>query len=101
MAASLGKKTPSDFLKQVLGNYFLHCTIFLSLSNGFTYITVIGYPVIVKLNSGVSYRGVLACLDGTPLVCLSFVCFDDMLIFYMMYDHRLYERSIRTNRRMG
>lgn len=35
------KKTPSDFLKSVLGR-----------------------PVIVKLNSGVSYRGVLACLDG-------------------------------------
>ena len=36
-----GKKTPSDFLK-----------------------TVLGRPVVVKLNSGVDYRGVLACLDG-------------------------------------
>ena len=35
------KKTPSDFLK-----------------------TVLGRPVVVKLNSGVDYRGVLACLDG-------------------------------------
>lgn len=35
------KKSPSDFLKQVVGR-----------------------PVIVKLNSGESYRGVLACLDG-------------------------------------
>lgn len=41
------KKTPSDFLKSVLGR-----------------------PVIVKLNSGVSYRGVLACLDGYMNVAL-------------------------------
>eukprot|EP00611_Tribonema_gayanum_P011221 TRINITY_DN2139_c0_g1_i3.p1 TRINITY_DN2139_c0_g1~~TRINITY_DN2139_c0_g1_i3.p1 ORF type:complete len:131 (-),score=41.25 TRINITY_DN2139_c0_g1_i3:335-685(-) len=34
-------KSPSDFLKGVLGR-----------------------SVIVKLNSGVDYRGVLACLDG-------------------------------------
>jgi len=26
--------------------------------------TVLGRPVVVKLNSGVDYRGVLACLDG-------------------------------------
>jgi len=26
--------------------------------------TVIGRPVTVKLNSGVCYKGVLACLDG-------------------------------------
>lgn len=25
---------------------------------------VLGRPVVVKLNSGVDYRGVLACLDG-------------------------------------
>ena len=36
-----GKKNPSDFLRSVLGK-----------------------PVIVQLNSGVQYRGVLACLDG-------------------------------------
>mmetsp|Transcript_22626 Transcript_22626/g.65808 ORF Transcript_22626/g.65808 Transcript_22626/m.65808 type:complete len:98 (+) Transcript_22626:143-436(+) len=35
------KYQPSDFLKSVLGR-----------------------PVVVKLNSGVDYRGVLACLDG-------------------------------------
>lgn len=35
------KKTPADFLKQVVGR-----------------------PVIVKLNTGESYKGVLACLDG-------------------------------------
>eukprot|EP01041_Mallomonas_annulata_P000185 gene185-319_t len=35
------KRSPSDFLKQVLGR-----------------------PVVVKLNSGVEYRGILACLDG-------------------------------------
>jgi len=35
------KNNPAEFLKQVLGR-----------------------PVVVKLNSGVDYRGVLACLDG-------------------------------------
>ncbi len=35
------KKSPSDFLKQVLGR-----------------------PVVVKSNTGVEYRGILACLDG-------------------------------------
>ena len=35
------KRSPSDFLKSVLGR-----------------------PVKVKLNSGIEYRGVLACLDG-------------------------------------
>jgi U6 snRNA-associated Sm-like protein LSm6 len=34
-------KTPSDFLKSIKGK-----------------------PVVVKLNSGVDYRGILACLDG-------------------------------------
>jgi len=34
-------KSPSDFLKLVLGR-----------------------PVVVKLNSGVVYKGILACLDG-------------------------------------
>ncbi|KAJ4762258.1 U6 snRNA-associated Sm-like protein LSm6 [Rhynchospora pubera] len=34
-------KTPADFLKSIRG-----C------------------PVVVKLNSGVDYRGILACLDG-------------------------------------
>jgi len=41
MASSSAKKSPSDFLKLVLGR-----------------------PIIVKLNSGVEYRGILACLDG-------------------------------------
>lgn len=40
-SAATAKKTPSDFLKSVLGR-----------------------PVDVKLNNGVEYRGVLACLDG-------------------------------------
>ena len=35
------KKTPRDFLN-----------------------TVVGRPVVVKLNNGVTYRGILACLDG-------------------------------------
>ncbi|KAG2658594.1 U6 snRNA-associated Sm-like protein LSm6 [Panicum virgatum] len=34
-------KTPSDFLKSIRGR-----------------------PVVIKLNSGVDYRGILACLDG-------------------------------------
>jgi U6 snRNA-associated Sm-like protein LSm6 len=41
MAAEQTKRSPSDFLKSVLGR-----------------------PVSVKLNSGVEYRGILACLDG-------------------------------------
>jgi len=39
--AQAKKRSPSDFLKSVLGR-----------------------PVRVKLNSGIEYRGVLACLDG-------------------------------------
>ena len=37
----VNKRTPSEFLKSVLGR-----------------------PVDVKLNNGVEYRGILACLDG-------------------------------------
>lgn len=40
-AVSVPKKNPTDFLKQVIGK-----------------------AVVVKLNSGVTYKGVLACLDG-------------------------------------
>ena len=41
-AAETGNaKTPADFLKSIRGK-----------------------PVVVKLNSGVDYRGILACLDG-------------------------------------
>eukprot|EP00036_Acanthoecidae_sp_10tr_P011427 CAMPEP_0182924968 /NCGR_PEP_ID=MMETSP0105_2-20130417/8058_1 /TAXON_ID=81532 ORGANISM="Acanthoeca-like sp., Strain 10tr" /NCGR_SAMPLE_ID=MMETSP0105_2 /ASSEMBLY_ACC=CAM_ASM_000205 /LENGTH=76 /DNA_ID=CAMNT_0025062795 /DNA_START=37 /DNA_END=267 /DNA_ORIENTATION=+ len=39
--------SPSDFLKAIIGR-----------------------PVIVKLNSGVDYRGVLACLDGYMNIAL-------------------------------
>jgi U6 snRNA-associated Sm-like protein LSm6 len=39
--SSKNKRSPSDFLKSVLGR-----------------------PAVVKLNSGVTYRGVLASLDG-------------------------------------
>ncbi|KNA08999.1 hypothetical protein SOVF_157740 [Spinacia oleracea] len=39
--ASGNTKTPADFLKSIRGR-----------------------PVVVKLNSGVDYRGILACLDG-------------------------------------
>ena len=38
---------PKDFLKQILGR-----------------------PVVVKLNSGVDYRGVLCCLDGYMNIAL-------------------------------
>ena len=40
-AVDTEKKNPSDFLRQVIGK-----------------------PVVVKLNSGTTYRGILACLDG-------------------------------------
>ena len=38
---SVAKKSPSDFLRHVIGR-----------------------PVIVKLVSGITYHGILACLDG-------------------------------------
>ncbi|KAK9839244.1 hypothetical protein WJX81_003910 [Elliptochloris bilobata] len=38
---SASARTPADFLKSIKGK-----------------------PVVVKLNSGVDYRGILACLDG-------------------------------------
>lgn len=41
------KQNPSDFLKLIIGK-----------------------PVVVKLNSGVDYRGVLACLDGYMNIAL-------------------------------
>lgn len=44
---SLQKQTPSNFLKQIIGQ-----------------------SVVVKLNSGVDYRGVLACLDGYMNIAL-------------------------------
>ena len=40
-AAAPTAKTPADFLKSIKGR-----------------------QVVVKLNSGVDYRGILACLDG-------------------------------------
>ena len=39
--------TPSEFLKDLIGN-----------------------PVVVKLNSGVDYRGILNCLDGYMNIAL-------------------------------
>ncbi|RNA06187.1 U6 snRNA-associated Sm LSm6 [Brachionus plicatilis] len=41
------KQTPSEYLKQIIGR-----------------------PVVVKLNSGVDYRGVLVCLDGYMNIAL-------------------------------
>lgn len=41
------KQTPSDFLKQITGK-----------------------PVLVKLNSGADYRGILVCLDGYMNIAL-------------------------------
>jgi U6 snRNA-associated Sm-like protein LSm6 len=46
-SSSSSSKKPSDFLKQTVGR-----------------------PVIVKLNSGVEYRGILACLDGYMNIAL-------------------------------
>ena len=40
-AEAKGKKNPSDFLRSVMGK-----------------------PVIVELNSGAQYKGILSCLDG-------------------------------------
>ncbi|XP_061430739.1 U6 snRNA-associated Sm-like protein LSm6 [Lethenteron reissneri] len=47
-ATFLRKQTPSDFLKQIIGRPV----------------------VVVKLNSGVDYRGVLTCLDGYMNIAL-------------------------------
>ncbi|ETN81872.1 LSM domain protein [Necator americanus] len=41
------RQNPSEFLKQIIGK-----------------------PVVVKLNSGVDYRGILACLDGFMNIAL-------------------------------
>ena len=41
------KQNPSEFLRQIIGK-----------------------PVVVKLNSGIDYRGVLACLDGYMNIAL-------------------------------
>ncbi|KAF1769354.1 hypothetical protein GCK72_001171 [Caenorhabditis remanei] len=41
------RQNPSEFLKRVIGK-----------------------PVVVKLNSGVDYRGILACLDGYMNIAL-------------------------------
>ena len=46
-AVASTKKNPSDFLKQIIGK-----------------------PVLVQLNSGVTYKGVLACLDGYMNIAL-------------------------------
>lgn len=43
------KRTPSDFLKQVLGNL-------KAISNVLIYL-LSGRPVVVKLNTGEDYRG--------------------------------------------
>lgn len=40
-AVAVAKRNPQDFLKQVIGK-----------------------PIVVQLNSGVTYKGILACLDG-------------------------------------
>ena len=46
-AAAPAKKSPSDFLKSLVGR-----------------------PVVVRLASGVDYRGILICLDGFMNVAL-------------------------------
>jgi len=52
------RRNPADFLKDVIGK-----------------------PVLVKLNSGVDYKGILACLDRSE-------------------ERRTYEYCIRANRRV-
>ncbi|OMH78666.1 Sm-like protein LSM6A [Zancudomyces culisetae] len=47
MEVSGGSKTPADFLKLIMGN-----------------------QVIVRLNTGVDYKGTLACLDGYMNIAL-------------------------------
>ncbi|KAI7872169.1 U6 snRNA-associated Sm-like protein LSm6 [Spinellus fusiger] len=47
MEAQQGTRSPTDFLNSVLGR-----------------------QVIVKLNSGIDYKGVLACLDGYMNIAL-------------------------------
>ena len=46
-SSSSSRKKPTEFLKAIIGR-----------------------PVVIKLNSGVEYRGVLACLDGFLNVAL-------------------------------
>ena len=46
-ASSGSRKKPTEFLKAIIGR-----------------------PVVIKLNSGVEYRGVLGCLDGFLNVAL-------------------------------
>ncbi|KAJ2025528.1 U4/U6-U5 snRNP complex subunit lsm6 [Coemansia sp. S2] len=46
-AAAVAKKSPTDFLNHILGR-----------------------RVFVRLNSGIDYRGVLACLDGYMNIAL-------------------------------
>ncbi len=40
---------------------------------------LLGRPVVVKLNSGVDYRGVLACLDGYMNIALEQVITDSLV----------------------
>ncbi|KAJ2472433.1 U4/U6-U5 snRNP complex subunit lsm6, partial [Coemansia sp. RSA 2131] len=47
MSEQISKKTPTDFLKHILGQ-----------------------QVFVRLNSGVDYKGVLSCLDGYMNIAL-------------------------------
>jgi U6 snRNA-associated Sm-like protein LSm6 len=46
-STSANRKKPTDFLKLIIGR-----------------------PVVIKLNSGIEYRGVLSCLDGYLNVAL-------------------------------
>ncbi|CAG0913286.1 unnamed protein product [Notodromas monacha] len=47
MSTQPGRVNPQEFLKNIVGK-----------------------PVMVKLNSGVDYRGILACLDGYMNIAL-------------------------------
>ncbi|KAL3097592.1 hypothetical protein niasHT_025578 [Heterodera trifolii] len=47
LATNSRRQTPSEFLKKIVGK-----------------------PVVVKLNSGADYRGILSCLDGFMNIAL-------------------------------
>lgn len=45
--------------------------------------TVIGRSVVVKLNSGVEYRGVLTCLDGFMNIALEY-CEECVVVLFSL-----------------
>ena len=71
-------KNPGEFLKQALGK-----------------------AVVVKLNSGVDYRGVLACLDGfmnIAMVLIGMPCSRKISLYNVLFEGR--RRLLWGQRRM-